>query len=237
MVSIAEVILLVVTAFLPAIIYVIWIRNTEKIRRQSWKSIAMAFLWGASVAIIGSLILEIYLGGRLQVSVQNDSLRALLSVIVIAPFAEEIFKSLALGLKSVKNHIHELEDGLIYGATAGLGFSATENLFYGAGFLPEGLLLFTILIIMRSIGACLLHASATAVTGYGYSKLRLGGKSLVRVIPYLFVAMFLHGLYNFFASYESIGLALGLIFAFGTSLISIYIIRRKITYLDKYISK
>ena len=73
-------------------------------------------------------------------------------------------------MPQTKKEITELEDGLIYGAVAGLGFSATENLFYGYSFLSEGLAVFLILIIIRSFGGCLLHASATALTGYGYGK-------------------------------------------------------------------
>ena len=56
----------------------------------------------------------------------------LLLSVIIAPIIEELSK--ALGLRLIKNQIFELEDGLIYGAVAGFGFAATENLIYGSMF-------------------------------------------------------------------------------------------------------
>jgi len=148
-----EWLILIVAAFLPPIIYSIWIRNTEKYQRQSWKSIFVCFLWGASIAIIAALILEVLLSIPLAVSVGNVSMITFLTVVVIAPVAEEFTKPLALSLKTVKREIKELEDGLIYGAVAGLGFSATENLFYGYAFFSEGffVFLFCCLSLRRSV--------------------------------------------------------------------------------------
>ena len=108
----------------------------------------------------------------------------------VAPIAEEFTKPMALRLKTVRKEINEFEDGLIYGAVAGLGFSATENLFYGLGFLSEGLFIFIIYMCLRSIGGCLLHASATALTGYGYGKTIMKKTSFIRVFPYFLIAVF-----------------------------------------------
>ena len=57
-----EVILLVVMAFLPPIIYAIWIRNTEKYNRERWWPIIFCFIWGATIAVIAAIILEIIFG-------------------------------------------------------------------------------------------------------------------------------------------------------------------------------
>ena len=151
-----EWILLLFASFLPPIIYSIWIRNTEKYNREKWVTILICFLWGASIAIIAAIILEVLLDIPLFAIIDDYDTRSLLAVILIAPVAEEFTKPLALRLKSVKKEIDEFEDGLIYGAVAGLGFSATENLFYGWSFLSEGLFVFLILISLRSFGGCLL---------------------------------------------------------------------------------
>ena len=227
-----ELIILLITAFFPPIIYAIWIRNTETYHRERWIAIAVSFLWGASIAIIAALILEIFLDAQVNMTFQQGSLLQIIAVILIAPFAEELVKPLALRTKTVKSELVELEDGLIYGAVAGLGFSATENLFYGFSFLQEGLLYFFILMSIRSIGGCLLHASATAITGYGYGKTLLNHTSLVRVIPYFIIAMLMHAGYNFLVSWEEIGVISGLFFAFVLVYISIKKIRQKIRYLD-----
>lgn len=227
-----ELIILYTTAFLPPIIYAIWIRNTERYQRNSWKAIAVCFLWGATIAIIAALILEIFLDAQINITFKQASIRQMIAIIFIAPFAEELVKPLILGAKTVRSRLTELEDGLIYGAVAGLGFSATENLFYGTGFLREGLLYFFVLMTIRSIGGCLLHASATAITGYGYGKSLLKQTSKLRVIPYFAIAMIMHAAYNFSVSWEKIGVFTGLLLAFVLVYLSIKIIRRKIRTLD-----
>jgi len=227
-----EIILLFIFAFLPAILYVIWIRNTEKHHRQRWISISICFLWGASIAIIASIILELFLEVSLVISINTENLFGLSTAIVIAPFVEELVKPFALRTKIVKREITELEAGLIYGAVAGLGFSATENLFYGYSFLSEGLLLFVILILIRSFGGCLLHASATALTGYGYGKSIINNTSKLRIIPFFILAVFAHAFYNFLVSYDFIGTVSGLVLALVFVFLFIHIIRNKIRKLD-----
>ena len=226
-------IILVTMAFFPPIVYAIWIRNTEKINREKWKPIFLCFIWGATIAVAAAIILEVILHFSIAPSIDDASTYNLVAVIIIAPFAEELTKPLALRLKTVKKELDEIEDGLIYGAVAGLGFSATENLLYGWNFMSEGLLIFFILIAMRSIGGCLLHASATAWTGYGYGKAVMKHSRLIRVLPYFIFAMIIHGSYNALLSFDFIGLALGLFAAFSLTIFSIQIVRGKIKTLDQ----
>ena len=164
---------------------------------------------------------------------QQPSIIQFVAVLMIAPFAEELVKPLALKNRTVFRELNELEDGLIYGAVAGLGFSATENLLYGTTFLEEGLPYFFVLMAIRSVGGCLLHASATALTGYGYGKALLTRKSALRVLPYFFVAMIMHASYNFLVSWEDIGIVTGLVLALLLVVISIRYVRHKIQVLDK----
>ena len=227
-----ELILLFIMAFLPPIIYAIWIRNTEKYHREKWKPIFLCFIWGATIAIIAAIFLEIILHISIEISINDENLFGLITVVIVAPFAEELTKPLALRLKSVKKELDELEDGLIYGAVAGLGFSATENLIYGWSFLSEGIFIFLILISLRSFGGCLLHASATAWTGYGYGKTIMKHSSLIRIVPYFILAVFVHAFYNSLLSFDIFGALVGLIAAFTFTLISIKIIRNKIKKLD-----
>jgi RsiW-degrading membrane proteinase PrsW (M82 family) len=156
-----------------------------------------------------------------------------LLVLVIAPIVEEFTKPLALYLRKVKTNLDELEDGLIFGAVAGLGFSATENLLYGYNYLSEGFLMFLLVIAIRSIGGCLLHASATALTGYGIGKTMKNHSSFFGILPYFLLAIFLHGFYNFLVSYELIGVLSGLTLAFLFVIITITLIRKKIRTLDE----
>ncbi|MCU0849821.1 MAG: PrsW family intramembrane metalloprotease [Candidatus Thermoplasmatota archaeon] len=224
--------LLVFLSFLPPLIYTIWIRNTERCHRQQWISIFVCFLWGSTIAVLAALILEIILQIPLESSYSLAEITPFLAVVVIAPIVEEFTKPLALRLRTVRSQLSELEDGLIYGAVAGLGFSATENLLYGFSFLEEGFVVFLMLMAMRSVGGCLLHASATALTGYGFGKTVMKRSSFLGVLPYFLLAIFLHGFYNFLVSYEMFGLLSGLILAFLFVLLAITIIRKKIRTLD-----
>jgi RsiW-degrading membrane proteinase PrsW (M82 family) len=218
---------------MPPIIYTIWIRNTEKYNKERWISIFFCFLWGATIAIIAAIILELIFNFSLTPSISDPNILALTMVIVVAPTVEEFTKPLALRLKIVKRELDELEDGLIYGAIAGLGFSATENLLYGWTFLEESLIYFLILISIRSVGACLLHASATALTGYGYGKHILKRTSILRVLPYFILAIFVHALYNSLLSFDIYGAVAGLIISLLLSFSMISIVRTKIKRLDE----
>jgi RsiW-degrading membrane proteinase PrsW (M82 family) len=232
--NLLEIIVLFVMAFLPAIIYVIWIRNTEKFNREKWKPIIFCFLWGATIAVIASIILEIGFSIPIGLYSQDYTTYIFVMVVVIAPFAEELTKPLALRFKIVKKELDELEDGLIYGAVAGLGFAATENLLYGYNaFISQGFLYFFGLVSIRSVVGCLLHASATAWTGYGYGKYIMKYSRFVSVIPYLLLAMFIHGFYNFIPTYGALtGYSAALLVAIAFVIISIIIVRKKIKKLD-----
>ncbi len=225
-----ELLILFIAAFIPPIIYAIWIRNTEKYHREKWFPIFLCFLWGATIAVIASVIMEGLIGSI--VIGYNANIYFFAAAVIIAPFVEELTKPMALRLKRVEREIVELEDGLIYGAVAGLGFSATENLFYGYDALTQSLTIFIILITLRSIGACLLHASATAWTGYGVSQSIIKKTSKLKIIPFFILAFALHSFYNFVLTYEVIGATIGLFVAMFTSLISIKFVRKKIRTLD-----
>jgi len=225
-------IILFIIAFFPAIVYAIWIRNTEKYEREPWAAIFLAFLWGATIAIVASLILEVILDVSIASNIEDYSLHSFMLAVFIAPFAEELTKPMALSLRKVRREINELEDGIIYGAAAGLGFSATENLFYSISFLSKGLLIFIILVFIRTIGGCLLHASATSFTGYGYGKALLEGKNIMSVFPYFLAAMAAHSFYNFVVSFEMIGGLIGVAIALLFAVLCIKYIRRIIKEFD-----
>lgn len=225
--------ILVFLSFLPPLLYTIWMRNRERYNREQWKPIFLCFLWGATIAVVAAFILEVIFELPFTYSSSDAEMTPFLAAVVIAPVVEEFTKPLALRLRSVRYNLDELEDGLIYGAVAGLGFSATENLLYGYSFLSEGFVAFLVLMAVRSFGGCLLHASATALTGYGYGKTVMKHSSLFRVLPYFILAIFLHGSYNFLVSYEFVGVVSGFFLAFLFVTIAITVIRKRIRTLDE----
>jgi RsiW-degrading membrane proteinase PrsW (M82 family) len=225
--------ILVFLSFLAPLLYTLWIRNRERYNREQWTPIFLCFLWGATIAVVAAFILEVIFEIPFTYSSSDGEMTPFLAAVVIAPVVEEFTKPLALRLKTIKHNLDESEDGLIYGAVAGLGFSATENLLYGYTFLSEGFVAFLMLMAIRSFGGCLLHASATALTGYGYGKTVMKHSSLFGVLPYFILAIFLHGSYNFLVSYDLVGVISGFFLAFLFVIMAITLIRREIRTLDE----
>lgn len=214
----ATIFILLVVALVPPILFVVWIRNTERFEREPWRAVFWLFVWGMVFAILIAVLLEAYairfgnlleqdfveLGRALQ---ENPSISVIVLVVIVAPLMEELAKG--LGVYSVRRQITEVEDGLVYGSAAGLGFAATENLFYGLfAYInaPEGQRLAASLtvIVVRSFSSALLHASASSVFGFGIAKhhlARLRGLHGPHALPYFFMAVAMHGTFNFLASF------------------------------------
>ena len=230
--------LLLLFAFVPPVIYLAWIRKTEKIEIERWGPLLFTFFWGATISIVIALFLEVFLSISLKDFFENYNFLALFLGVVVAPIVEEFAKPTALSLSFIRKNINGLEDGLIYGAAAGLGFSATENLLYGIKFADQGWIVLIALFYTRTIGCCLLHASATALTGYGYSIDLIEKKGFNAILPYFGLAILAHSIYNLFAfssqfTYQVFGVVIAITFA-----VSMMIwVRKKIRMLDRYEGK
>jgi len=241
----AVVIVLLLFAFLPPILFLIWVRNTERYGREPWFAVIKVFVWGAVFAVIISVILTLALtwlynkfAPAYDILGTEQTLFSILVVLVVAPFVEEAAK--ALGIYTTSYNINEPEDGIVYGAASGLGFSATENLFYGIAALvtlgPTGSIT---LIVVRSISSTLLHASATSTTGLGVGR-NMVSEGKVRVAPYYLIAVAMHASYNFFASFGTIyessfgenGYLFGFVVAWIFAIIALSILRGKIAKSD-----
>ena len=237
--------ILFIVAFLPSIVYIIWIRNTERYEREPWFRIGATFVWGAVFGVIlgvlFSVILMVVFGlalpERLYDAIsENESYSTILLVCIIAPIAEEAAKG--LGVFTAGRDLDEVEDGLVYGASVGLGFAATENLLYEyVALTTAGFAAFVVTAIVRSISSALLHASATSATGYGIAKKKILGPGN-HIIPYYLLAVLMHAAFNFLAVIGIIfagnaGAALfGLLVAIMFAIAAIEFTRNKIHQLD-----
>ena len=199
---------MVVSAFAIPLAFVWWIRNTPRYGREPMRSVLRVFGWGAFVSAVIALILEtIFLAAAMQIEPLYQYLTSrfsdpatVFSILLLAPFVEEASK--ALGVRSARPRIRTPTDGLVYGATAGLGFSAMENLLYGIttwvalsqqGLDPSASL---VVIAVRSFSSSLLHASATATVGYGLAKGWFSGRRYAYV-PFYVLAVIMHAAFNF----------------------------------------
>lgn len=197
--------IIILAAFVPSIALMLIVKNTERMRREPAGRTFSAFLRGATLSIVLAMIIEAVL---IFLLFDTDMLRAsevlgrwpgvdtLILACLIAPFAEELTK--ALGILPFARRAREIEDGIVYGAAVGLGFAATENLLYEtSAWIEGGAALLAGTIVIRTISSALLHASASAITGYGLAARRFLGKSW---IPYYLLAVLLHGAFNLAAS-------------------------------------
>lgn len=231
--------ILVVAAFLPALVFLAWIRSSRR-HRDPWLPLAYAFFFGAIVAIIIALLLETvalyFLSSPIvreyELFALDPSALTFLTVIVIAPIVEEAAK--ALGVMRSDRWMRDRRSGLVFGAASGLGFAATENLFYeGAALIEGGVQAFILLALVRTFSSALMHAAATSISGYGVALRRFKGNSW---LPYYLIAVLMHATFNLFASFGDLFRAqlgdaaslIGLVFAFLLVIVSIGWIRGKL---------
>ena len=232
-------------AFAPSLVYLIWVRNTERFDREPYgRLLRVFFIGGALVAVIVAIILESLLLDLLDQHIarvylvfgEDPNIITLILACVIAPFVEELAKS--YGVFRVRRFMKEIEDGIVYGAAAGLGFAATENLIYESNaFLTDGAEAFIITAILRTFSSALLHATASSYMGLGIARSRLQGTSW---IPYYFGAVLMHSMFNLAASLGPIleddfgdsAYLFGLAAAFVIAIGGITIMRAKIRALE-----
>jgi len=199
--------IVIFVAFFPSIVYMVLIRNTEKYEREPWRAVIGTFLRGAIFGVILAAIIEAilmhafsesssYLRGYEVIAKNYDKISLIFLAVIVAPFVEEFTKLMCV--LGARREINELEDGFVYGASAGFGFAATENLLYEYSALATGgLIAWMVVSVMRSISSALLHGSATAMSGAGYSKKIMTGSGLGK--GYL-AAVAMHSTFNLLAS-------------------------------------
>ena len=241
-------VVMVVSAFSLPLLFVWWVRNTPRYRREPMKVVLKVFGWGAFVSVVIALILElIFTAAAMEIGPLNAYLAShfamdpttVFGFLVAAPFVEEASKG--LGVRSVRPNMHAVRDGLVYGAAAGFGFSAMENLLYGLsawvllseqGLDPTASLL---VIALRSFSSSLFHASASAALGYGLAKTWLSGR-VYAYVPFYLLAVVMHAAFNFTSNLNGLypgalgGLVdyVGFIAAVAFAVVAITIVRFKL---------
>lgn len=214
-----DLLILVLVALAPALVYLLWIRGTERYRTAGWGPVLSAFVYGAIFATLtaggieaafvyaGTSVSQVLPGPEFTFLNGNSTAGQFFLVLVVAPFVEEGLK--ALGVVGQRSNLRLVADGPVYGASVGLGFGFFETVLYGlVGYAVGGLPTALTLIILRSVSSVLLHASSTAMFGYGYARSRLLGESGKTGRFYL-VAVGMHSTFNVLASVGSILLVLG----------------------------
>ena len=115
----------------------------------------------------------------------------------VGPFVEEILKfSIILLYCSRLDDFDEPMDGLVYGATAALGFAMAENFDYVYSAEEFGTTWQNIAWI-RAFLTAPMHASCGAIIGFSFSYYYFYNKNIIFLIIGLSIAIILHFLYNY----------------------------------------
>jgi RsiW-degrading membrane proteinase PrsW (M82 family) len=240
-----ELIVFVLAAFVPSLLYMVWIRNTERYGREPYGRLLHIFIIGATLSVVLAVVLELLLMIFLDMNIErvyeilgeDPTVTSVILAVIIAPLVEELTK--ALGVFRRRRSIADIEDGIVFGAAAGLGFAATENLLYeSSAYFADGAEAFIATTIVRSLASALLHATASSLVGLGIARSVRQRKSW---IPYYFGAALIHGLFNLAASFGLLyegqlgpsAYLFGLAAAFAIALVGVKMVRSKIRELER----
>lgn len=179
-----------IVSILPGLLWVWFFYRRDENEPEPKALILKLFIYGG-LSVIPAAILEAPFRRFIGDSANLPTL-FLMSIFVVG-FAEEGSKLLAVKFGVYDNReFSEVMDGIIYSVTAGLGFATAENLLYTARFgLSVGL--------TRVIIAYLAHATFSGIAGFyvGMAKFH-PPQARQFIVTGLFLAMLLHGLYDFF---------------------------------------
>lgn len=232
---VATLLFFLVVAFLPPLAFAAWVRHGETHQREPLGAVMRVFFLGAVVSVVVALILEVAVDARWRETIEGTATLvpyAVFAAVVVAPVAEEFAK--ALSILGARDRHPEPEDGFVYGAAAGLGFAATENLVYhGVAFATGGVAGYAASVVVRTVASTLLHASASAWAGYGLLRWRSGHASFVAVPLFLGLAMLMHGAFNLLASVNAL---LALVAAAALSVTAFRGIRKRVRRHDAVVA-
>jgi len=186
---------------LPAILAMAWFDHQDAKRPEPRHTLRMVALAGALSALpviaIGEL-LKMLGPADLVLVAQGQSTSygaALYMAFVVAAIPEEAVKLATVMLVVWRRpEFDERMDGITYGARAGLGFAAVENVAYLL-LLPGSLSDYVTLFIGRAILAVPGHATWGAIGGYFAAVRRFDGKGPGLLGGFL-IAVLLHGSYD-----------------------------------------
>ncbi len=179
-------ILITIGAILPSFAWLIFFLR-EDVHPEPKKLILYALSLGA-LSTVPALLLQIGIQGALNVLVAN------LPIVILLAFSEEFFKFLVVWLGIRRNpSFDEPVDAMIYMIAAALGFAMIENLFI-IGSILDNISLASLsstlnVLILRFVGATLLHVVSSAFLGFYWAKRQIGLG--------LIVATLVHSIFNY----------------------------------------
>ena len=199
--------LIIITALIPALILGWWIYQKDSLRPEPLPMLIKAFLYGVGSTFVTLVITQLLGIVGLFVYDLGSFSGAVSTALFAAALPEEMAKLLMLWLLLRRNpYYDEYFDGIVYAACVGLGFAGTENILYlvqSEDWIGTG--------IVRGITAVPAHFAIACAMGYFYSKRHFGDRSTVTAVCVLAVPVLIHWVYDALAFSEGIYPALSVV--------------------------
>ena len=199
--------LIIITALIPAVILGWWIYQKDSLRPEPLRMLFLAFLYGVGSTFVTLLITQSMSMMGLLIYDLGSFRGAVGTAFFADALPEEMAKLLMLWFFLRKNpYYDEYFDGIVYAACVGLGFAGTENILY---LLQSEDWVGT--AIVRAITAVPAHFAIACAMGYFYSKRHFGDRSRLTAVCVLAVPVVIHWVYDALAFSEGIFPALSVL--------------------------
>ena len=188
-----------VAAIIPAAFYLAIFLWLDRYDPEPSGTLIFAFVWGAIIAVFVSAIVN---------GLSMMALGDLLTGIISAPVIEEASKGLGVLLIALffRKDFDSVVDGIVYAGVVALGFATMENIdYYGTSLGEGGVSSLIGTFFVRGVMSPFSHVLFTCMTGIGCGIARETHNTPVKIAAPLigyFAAMFLHALWNTFASFD-----------------------------------
>ncbi|MGI8813472.1 MAG: PrsW family glutamic-type intramembrane protease [Pyrinomonadaceae bacterium] len=194
-------------AFTPAMLYLLPFMWLDRYDPEPLWLLALAFAWGALVAVIFSFVVNTFVGVALTIGISPDA-GQLAGAVFSAPLFEEGSKGFGLVILLIffRKYFDDVLDGIVFAGVIALGFATVENvMYYGTALGEAGIGALIFLFIVRGILSPFAHTTFTAMTGIGCGIARESHNRFVKlafpIIGYVF-AVTLHAIWNGLAMFS-----------------------------------
>ncbi|MCR4402821.1 MAG: PrsW family glutamic-type intramembrane protease [Firmicutes bacterium] len=183
-------VVLATVSLVPGIVWVWFFYRKDRAEPEPKTLVIRSFAFGV-VSVFPAALLEAPFR-RVIATGRKDLLALLVVSIFVVGVVEEVSKFVAVKLAAYDNpEFDEVMDGVVYAVAAGLGFAATENLFYASAYgLAVG--------VVRAFITDLAHASFSGIVGYYLGRAKADAPHATALVARgLGIAIALHGAYDF----------------------------------------
>jgi len=200
-----SIIIYIIFGILPSLTWLFYYLAKD-LHPEPKKMIIRIFLWGSFITLP---VFFVQIGLTKLLNATGLSPKTLMWGLIywflIIAFSEEFFKYLVVKVKVIgSHHLDEPLDVMLYSVISALGFAAVENILYlftpiGQMSLEQLMSRTLFIILIRFIGATLLHTLCSAIIGYSLAiSICEAKRKRIIVTGGIIMAVVLHGLYNFF---------------------------------------